>query len=154
MGVSLEAEAMGGPVLGWSGSLGLLNLIWILHPWRLIWHWAGWRIWVCDSYPGVGPDQEPWFVVAHPVSGFAEARITVLTMGIKIKKHYWTNWFFLVQQFSLEFSKTENNKELKPCILPPLTFRDDVFDSLLSTCTTYAEESFMSCRVYHSLIQF
>lgn len=63
-------------------------------------------------------------------------------------------FFFLAWKFSLEFSKTENNKVLKMSILPLLAFRDDIFDSLVSTCTTYDEGSFMSCRAYHSQVHF
>lgn len=64
------------------------------------------------------------------------------------------NFFFLAWKFSLEFLKTENNKVLKTSILPPLALRDDIFDSLVSTGTTYNEGSFMSCRAYHSQVHF
>ena len=73
-------------MLGWARSLGLLNLICILDPWRLIWHWAETNIWICNSWPGAGPEQEPWFVGCHPVPRFVEARIEVVTMSIQKTK--------------------------------------------------------------------
>lgn len=54
-------------------------------------------------------------------------------------------WYFLDWKFSLEFLKTENNIALKTSILSPMYFRDDIFDSLLPTCATYDEESFIPC---------
>lgn len=56
-------------------------------------------------------------------------------------------------KFSLESSKTENNQVLK-MMIPPLAFRDDIFDSLVSTCTTHDAWSFTSCRAYHSQVHF
>ena len=90
----------------------------------------------------------PWFRVKH---GYAQINCFKKDgLGLQFYHNHKNKtmliiWYFLDWKFSLEFLETENNKALNTSILPPMYFRDDVFDSLLSTWATYDEESFIPC---------
>lgn len=63
-----------------------------------------------------------------------------LAKAIRMKAYYWqTDFFFGLQVFFHVFKKTEMNKAQKTSIWPTMHFRDDIFDSFLSSCTTYDE---------------
>lgn len=102
-------------------------------------YWAERRHWLPSLAEGM---QTPgWSMYIHKLILLRKNELGLLSgQGHKNESILLTNWFFFwIASFLSGFKKTEMNKAQKTSIWPTMHFRDDIFDSFLSSCTTYDE---------------